>query len=1268
MTAQGTPVGFEEQYALAPDRAAVVRQLIPGTEDWYYYHCRERLDAGDFDAVRQALPTWIRRHGRTNRVIEIENRQALLSYSQNSEQTFEFLRQRLNLTFRHQRVVPGEKSSLPIRLDPTVVSPATLRSVALARHPGTVDGFEDRALAALANTDLDAKQLHSLLRRLQRPDVDNLAALIVRDLGHRESGGFGSLTIHSLLRRPQLEECLQLQPALLQEPKFVNAYLVRLQPGADTPWNIDADSRTAYLARLWEFAQRLSPRFNSLKAHVLYHRLRFDLQQGKPDKQRFLSYIRLPRRGGHAARDHLRRHQQSAEFVNLASEYPTHLPAIGNDDSLVRACLEQFFATEDSYDAYADYLDTDWLKGVLAETKLLLGQGDMERWYSLLNDPARVEALENRVELRFPPTQREYFGANDSVRLEVLTKNVPTLLVKVFAIDSYRYHVEKQREVDATIELDGIVANYERTHTYAEPAMRRVLRTFELPMLRDPGTYVVEFVGNGISSRAVIRKGGLRMVERIAAAGHVVRVYDEAGQHLTDASVWFGGNEYQADNEGEILVPFSTAPGSKQLVLRHRERSSLTDFSHRAESYSLQCHVHVDREAMIAGATARILIRPRLLLAGNPASVRLLQQPKLTIIATDRDGVSTTQEVRNIELVDDRELVHEVHVPQRLASLRVTLGGTIEDLAGKDLSLASDGHTFAINGIDATVETGAALLARTTGGYVVELRGKNGEPQPNRVCHFRFHHRDFRHPVGVSLQTDDSGRITLGSLDGIDRVWLQKDSEFGGDFLLPQSRCRVPGALHGNVGETLRVPYQGQATAPSRAEFTLLGHERDAFEHLALANGFLELRNLAAGDYYLDLHRTGQRIVVRITDGNRDDGYLIGQDRVLEAHRTDPLQVQSVGIDGEQLRIKLSNATPGTRVHVVATRYLPAFDPFRGLVGPRLAPLSATHYERPTSSYHSGRKLGDEYRYVLDRRFASKYPGNMLRRPSLLLNPWAVVDESWNEAIGLGGGAGGKFGGRRGRASPVAAPKTQDERLAAAADPGLFANLDYLSRSSNVLANLQADDDGAIAVALADLGEGQHIHVLALQGQQAIYRQHLRAEVPLQPRARTLARSLDNQQHFVEQRAIEFIAAGQAVELDDARTVQAEIHDSLASIFRLFTTISNDQSLAKFAFVLQWPELSRERKLELYSEHACHELHFFLHQKDRKFFDSVVRPFLAQKARQNVSRRMAAGHGPAPPPRAMGIRAPQRRREDPTGQTTGRRRARGGRSVAARVG
>ena len=57
---------------------------------------------------------------------------------------------------------------------------------------------------------------------------------------------------------------------------------------------------------------------------------------------------------------------------------------------------------------------------------------------------------------------------------------------------------------------------------------------------------------------------------------------------------------------------------------------------------------------------------------------------------------------------------------------------------------------------------------------------------------------------------------------------------------------------------------------------------------------------------------------------------------------------------------------------------------------PHEAPLSATPIFEVHGWRVSAEVFGDEQRYILERRYAKKFPGNMLERPSLLLNPWAI--------------------------------------------------------------------------------------------------------------------------------------------------------------------------------------------------------------------------------------------------------------------------------------
>ena len=96
-------ISFDEKFALAQDRKQALQQLIPGTEDYYYYHCLYHEQQGQKDDVRKLLETWVKRHGWTARAVEISNRQALLQLDSDPKPSYEHLRRQLNLSFNHQR-------------------------------------------------------------------------------------------------------------------------------------------------------------------------------------------------------------------------------------------------------------------------------------------------------------------------------------------------------------------------------------------------------------------------------------------------------------------------------------------------------------------------------------------------------------------------------------------------------------------------------------------------------------------------------------------------------------------------------------------------------------------------------------------------------------------------------------------------------------------------------------------------------------------------------------------------------------------------------------------------------------------------------------------------------------------------------------------------------------------------------------------------------------------------------------------------------------
>ena len=524
---------FDEKFALAQDRAEALKQLIPGTEDYYYYHCLHHEQQGRPDEVRKLLETWVKRYTWTARALEIAHRQALLGLGSDPKASFEHLRRQLGLSFNHQREVEGQATSHPTALDPKSLSRDAWTKTAFGWGGQTdLSGFSDSALDWLASEKLDGDRRRALLERLTRPDLENLVDLVLADLKHKDSSGFGSMPIHSNLTEAQLREMARREPKLLKEQAFVDASLVRLQPGPEVDWENDPVEKAAYLDRLWAFVEPLVPAFNALKAHVLHHRLDLDRSQGIYDRKRFQKYVELPRHASYIEPRFLERCEKDSSLrdgiFSLGGAFEaTLLPPVQNDEPLVADHLSRFFLDAKDWKPFDTWIQDRWLKVRFAETKILNGVGDMEKWYSLLDDPGHVQALKDRVEISFPPHNATVHRAADPVRIDVDVKNVPSLVVKVFEINALYFYLARGQELDTSIDLDGLVAAEEKTHAYKDPPVRRVRRTFEFPSLSRPGLFVVEFIGGGISSRALIRKGRLRFLERIGAAGHVFTILDE---------------------------------------------------------------------------------------------------------------------------------------------------------------------------------------------------------------------------------------------------------------------------------------------------------------------------------------------------------------------------------------------------------------------------------------------------------------------------------------------------------------------------------------------------------------------------------------------------------------------------------------------------------------------------------------------------------------------------------------------------------------------
>lgn len=1213
-------VGFLEKFALAESRAEALKQLIPGTEDYYYYHALHFQTERNTAELERIMGEWVARFRSSSQRKIIENREALIRYSDDPAATLAYLKRELGVTLNHQQEGKVREAKHPSVLDPKLISWDSYLKDAL----GGTNAVENVQLAGLyrfleGKPALGVKQRRHILATLVTPDAPGLVNLVLAELQRKTSRGFGEFGIHRALTKVQLDALMKARPSLKNEKKFVDAYLLRLLPGPDENMSSSAEVREAYLDRAEAFVSTLGPTFTSLKAHLRLQRLIHDQALGKENQKRFMEYLALPRNVSYTNPDW---RKSSPDIwrnpANLGEDFrpvTTFPSAAANEEALVKSYILKFLKDARDSSQYAPYLRDSWLREVFSEAKITHGIGKPSDWAALLS-PARFQALKDRVDIEFDPTSTEVYGIKDDVVLPVHLKNVPKLMVKVFEINTVNFYRKQSREVSTDIDLDGLVANTGEVLEYDRAPQLRTLEKIAIKGIpKRRGIWVVELIGGGKSSRAVIRKGALGVLSKTTSKGHLVTVLDENNAPVKGASLWLEGSHYDCDAQGRAMLPFTNNPGIKSAVLEDGKGfATMARLEQSAEKYTFLAGFHVEQEALRTGGQAKVMVRPSLSLAGEPVSLSQLEDVSLEFQSVNLEGTPVRMTVRDLKLASDREFVHEFRVPDRLTKLTVTLRAKVKvaSQGGKEIVLTSS-ESFAVNETEKGNTVADLFLSRMDGKYRVELLGRNGEPMVGRNVNVNLSHPHFRNQKTFTLKTTDRGAIDLGALDGLSQLVVSADGARRSWSLDEEDRDQVS-VLALKAGEVLKVPFNGKLNRREVALFSSSprsGYLSDEYARLKLQNGYLTAE-LPSGDYRLFLKQEGQEISVMVAEGQEALGHVFNEARRVELTKRTPSHIKTVKVGKKSLEIEVAGLDPLTRVHLMATRFVPGFDPFAVLGGSERRMPTAAQARFLPSLYISGRKLGDELRYILERRYATKFAGNMLTRPEILLNPWAVRDtQSGQEML--------EEGDRFAR-KPVPAPSAMLNRMAKrkSGKAGQSAigssSYEFLAEAPLMVANLVPEKNGKLTVDLAAFGDRQHIHVLLVDPDGSTYRAVSLGNRRTMVRDRRLMdKALDAKRHFTEQDRVSFLKKGEDLKIPDLLSAKFEVYDDLAGVYRYYLTLNNNPVLRKFGFVANWNSLPIAEKKAKYSEFVCHELSFFLSRKDPAFFNEVIIPHLANK-------------------------------------------------------
>ena len=119
---------------------------------------------------------------------------------------------------------------------------------------------------------------------------------------------------------------------------------------------------------------------------------------------------------------------------------------------------------------------------------------------------------------------------------------------------------------------------------------------------------------------------------RPSSAGTAITILDEALKPIAKATALVGGQEFTADERGEIMLPFSNQPGNQSVILTDGQGfAQLQQIDLQGENYQLTAGFHVAHESLVSGRKATLGIRPNLVVNGAPVDLKLLEEVKLTL-------------------------------------------------------------------------------------------------------------------------------------------------------------------------------------------------------------------------------------------------------------------------------------------------------------------------------------------------------------------------------------------------------------------------------------------------------------------------------------------------------------------------------------------------------------------------------------------------------------------------------------------------------------
>jgi hypothetical protein len=215
----------------------------------------------------------------------------------------------------------------------------------------------------------------------------------------------------------------------------------------------------------------------------------------------------------------------------------------------------------------------------------------------------------------------------------------------VYELSTEKHHLSTTSDIDDSVSLDFIEPMTKVTKEVpAGSPFKESIVDFSLAKVLEgrPSVYIVDFRGEGISSRAVIRRGSIVALKRLTLAGVEIKFYQEDSRPIPELDVWC--NNKRIHVKDKHIIPYGTAQQNVRLVAVSAGFAEVVNVTVPAEQYKLNVSYLYHEENFLVGTKAKVLLQARLFNQNNPVTIKALKESRATITLLNHQNISSTFE------------------------------------------------------------------------------------------------------------------------------------------------------------------------------------------------------------------------------------------------------------------------------------------------------------------------------------------------------------------------------------------------------------------------------------------------------------------------------------------------------------------------------------------------------------------------------------------------------------------------------------------------